>query len=127
MRLSELARSLDLTSIVPPDADVAAADTAVADVADPDVTRGYASDLLSDVLANAPTGGILVTLQVHLNVIAVAGHAGLAAVIFSSGREPDDEVITRAAKEGIVLFASPDDTFDLVGRLFSLGIKGSRA
>ena len=43
---------------------------------DADITRGYASDLLSDVLANAPTGGILVTLQVHLNVIAVASHAG---------------------------------------------------
>ena len=28
-----------------------------------DVTAGYASALLSDVLANAPEGGVLVTLQ----------------------------------------------------------------
>jgi hypothetical protein len=70
---------------------------------------------------------VLVTLQVHLNVIAVAGHAGLAAVIFSSGREPDEDVVAKAAKEGIALFASPDDTFDLAGRLYSLGIRGGRA
>jgi hypothetical protein len=95
--------------------------------AEADITKGYASDLLSDVLANAPAGGVLVTLQVHLNVIAVAGHAGLAAVIFSSGRRPDDEVIARAGEEGIALFVSPDDTFALVGRLYELGIKGSGA
>ena len=61
----------------------------------------YASDLLSDVLAHAPEGGVLITLQVHLNVIAVASHAGLRAVIFSCGRMPDDDIIERAAGEGL--------------------------
>lgn len=95
------------------------------DAADVDITRGYASDLLSDVLANAPTGGILVTLQVHLNVIAVASHAGLRAVIFSCGRRPEDDVIARAADEGLYLFVSSTDTFELVGRLYELGLRGS--
>jgi hypothetical protein len=116
MRLHELAGLLELTELTPSTGD-----------ADPNVTKGYASDLLSDVLANAPAGGVLVTLQVHLNVIAVAGHAGLAAVIFSSGRKPEDEVVTRAAEDGLALFTSPDDTFDLVGRLYALGIEGSTA
>jgi hypothetical protein len=116
MRMQELAELLTLTQLTPSTGEV-----------DPDITKGYASDLLSDVLANAPTGGVLVTLQVHLNVIAVAGHAGLAAVIFSSGRKPEDEVIAKAAEEGLALFTSPDDTFDLVGRLYALGIEGSGA
>jgi hypothetical protein len=116
MRLHELADLLTLTELTPSTSE-----------ADPNITKGYASDLLSDVLANAPAGGLLITLQVHLNVIAVAGHAGLAAVIFSSGRRPDDEVIAKAAEEGIALFTSPDDTFDLVGRLYALGIEGSGA
>ena len=134
MRLSELARSLELTRLTPlPQGDSPAAGgdpTGGAPTGpgrDPDITRGYASDLLSDVLANAPTGGVLITLQVHLNVIAVAGHAGLNAVIFSSGREPENEIIEKAGKEGIALFASPEDTFDLVGRLYSLGIRGTDA
>ncbi len=93
--------------------------------AGPDITRGYASDLLSDVLANAPQGGILVTLQVHLNVIAVASHAGLRAVIFSCGRRPENDVIERAAEEGLVLLGSKADTFELAGRLYQLGLRGS--
>jgi hypothetical protein len=116
MRLHELADLLTLTELTPTTGD-----------ADPNITKGYASDLLSDVLANAPSGGVLVTLQVHLNVIAVAGHAGLAAVIFSSGRRPEEDVVAKAAEEGIALFTSPDDTFDLVGRLYALGIEGGGA
>ncbi len=90
-----------------------------------DVTRGYASDLLSDVLAHAPEGGLLVTLQVHLNVVAVASHAGLPAVVFTSGRAPDDEVVARASDEGLALYATDDDTFEVVGRLYALGLTGS--
>ncbi|MHC4315896.1 MAG: hypothetical protein ACYSW3_25925 [Planctomycetota bacterium] len=37
-----------------------------------EVTGGYASDLLSDVLANGKEGNIWVTLQVHHNIVAVA-------------------------------------------------------
>jgi hypothetical protein len=127
MRLQELAKALELTQLTP----VASAGDQGGGVGDrqddPDVTRGYASDLLSDVLANAPAGGILVTLQVHLNVIAVAGHATLRAVIFACGRRPEADVIAKAADEGLVLFSSTTDTFDLVGRLYQLGIRGSGA
>ena len=94
---------------------------------DADITRGYASDLLSDVLANAPTGGILVTLQVHLNVIAVASHAGLRAVIFSCGRRPEDDVVERSTEEGLSLYASKADTFELAGRLYQMGLRGNAA
>jgi hypothetical protein len=94
---------------------------------DAEVTGGYASDLLSDVLAHAPEGGMLVTLQVHLNVIAVASHAGLRAVVFSCGRMPDDDILQRAAAEGLSLFGSKADTFELVGRLYELGLRGSPA
>jgi len=88
------------------------------------IKGGYASDLLSDVLAHAPPGGVLVTIQVHLNVIAVAVHAELAAVIFSSNRLPDEEVRQRAVAEEIVLYVSPQSTFDIVGGLSRLGIRG---
>lgn len=120
MRLQELAQSLALKELTPA--------LGVTDAeSDLDVTRGYASDLLSDVLAHAPVGGVLVTLQVHLNVIAVASHAGLRAVIFSCARIPDDEIVERAAEEGLSLYATPADTFDVAGRLYQLGIRGSTA
>jgi hypothetical protein len=91
-----------------------------------ELTAGYASDLLSDVLANAPEGGVLVTLQVHLNVVAVASHAELAAVIFSSGRVPDADVIAKAVAEDLHLFTTDADTFEVVGRLWALGVCSGR-
>ncbi len=89
-----------------------------------DVTRGHASDLLSDVLANAPSGGVLVTIQVHMNVVAVALHAGLAAVIFAHGMRPDEAVRRKAVDEGLPLLASMDSTFEVAGRLYALGLRG---
>lgn len=117
MKLAQIVTELGLTELT---GGAAGADEV-------EVTSGYASDLLSDVLAHAPAGGLLVTLQVHLNVVAVAGHAELAAVVFAGGRRPDAEVVAKAAEEGLALYASDEDTFEVVGRLYALGLRGGRA
>ncbi len=117
MKLDEIAATLDLTLLTP--------ETPA--LKETDITSGYASDLLSDVLAHAPEGGLLVTLQVHLNVIAVASHAELTAVVFAGNRRPEPDVVEKAAAEGITLYVSSHGTFDLVGRLYGLGVKGSDA
>ncbi len=117
MRLEDIAKELGFAELTP---DVTAGREA-------EIDRGYASDLLSDVLAHAPEGGLLVTLQVHLNVIAVASHAELAAVVFAGGRKPEDDVVAKAQAEGLALYTSPADTFDIVGRLYALGVKGNHA
>jgi len=117
MNLETIARELGLESLTP---GLTGADEV-------EVAGGYASDLLSDVLANAPEGGVLVTLQVHLNVIAVASHADLGGVIFTSGRRPEPDVIERAIAEELHLYVTPADTFDVVGRLYARGVKGREA
>jgi hypothetical protein len=91
-----------------------------------DLAAAYSSDLLSDVLAHAPHGGVLVTVQVHLNVVAVAVHAELVAVIFAMGRRPDDVVLQKAIDEDIALFASKETAFDVSGRLYGLGLRGTQ-
>ncbi len=92
-----------------------------------DVTSGHVSDMLSDVLAHAPLGGVLVTIQVHINAVAVAVHAGLAAIIFAARREPDEEVRQRSVEENLLLLATDLSSFEIVGRLHALGIKGGEA
>ena len=116
MNLKQIAESLALECLTP---ELAATQAA-------EVSAGYASDLLSDVLANAPRAGVLVTVQVHLNVIAVALHAELAAVIFAHGRRPEDAVRAKAVAEGIALYLSDLPAFELVGRLYDLGLRGRR-
>jgi hypothetical protein len=115
VKLSEIAGRLELEDITPE----------LQLEATVDVSAGHASDLLSDVLANAPAGGILVTIQVHLNVIAVSVHAGVAAVIFASGRVPEESVRARAVEEGIQLYTSKQPTFDVAGQLYTFGLRGS--
>ena len=117
MKLDDIAQELGLDYLTPQLSDTQAVD----------IAAGYSSDLLSDVLVNAPQGGVLVTLQVHLNVVAVAGHAELSAVIFSAGRKPDEAVVAKAVEEDLHLYSSTDDTFETVGRLHALGVKGQRA
>ena len=94
-----------------------------ADKLDREVTGGYASDLLSDVIANSRTGNLWVTLQIHENVVAVASLNDLAAVLIINAREPSEEIRKKAEEEGIIIMLSRQSAFEVVGRLYALGIR----
>jgi hypothetical protein len=91
---------------------------------DGEITGGYASDLLSCVMAGAKAGNIWVTLQAHPNIIAVASLVELSAVVIAEGFAPDPETIRRAQETGIPLLTTAQDTFSVVAALASLGIQG---
>ena len=90
------------------------------------VSGGYASDLLSDVMANSREGDIWVTLQVHPNIIAVATLKELAGIIIVQGKKPDEETIKKAQQEGIPLMVSEFHAFEIIGKLYQMGISGMR-
>ena len=92
---------------------------------DLDVKRGYASDLMSDVLANADTGDLWITLQTHQNVVAVSVMKSLAGVIMVNNREPMEDTLEKAIAEGMPLMVSELPAFELIGRLYQLGISGT--
>jgi predicted transcriptional regulator len=89
-----------------------------------EVKGGYASDLLSDVMANSQEGDIWVTIQGHPNIVAVATLRDLAGIILANGRQPDAETVQRAEEEGIPILCTPLQTYEVVGRLYRLGIHG---
>jgi hypothetical protein len=89
-----------------------------------EIATGFASDVLSEVLARAPQGCLLVTAQSSLNVIAVASYTEIAGIIVTSGYCPAEEVLLRAREEGIAVYTTPAQTFDVVGNLSRLGIQG---
>jgi len=88
------------------------------------VTGGYASDLLSNVMGQATAGNIWVTMQGHQNIVAVASLAGLAAIVIAGGAEPAPETLKKADQEGIVILITSLSAFEVVGRLYQLGIRG---
>jgi hypothetical protein len=85
-------------------------------------TCGYTSDLLSCVMAGAAHQSIWVTLQAHINIVAVASLLELSAIIVTEGAMPDDSTIAKANEEGINLFSTTEQTFSVVGRLWELGL-----
>ena len=89
-----------------------------------EVTGGYMGDLLSDVMANAQKGNIWVTRQAHPNIVAVAVLRMLSAVIIVNNRKPEAETVQKAVKEKLPIMTTELPAFELVGRLYQLGIKG---
>ena len=66
---------------------------------DNEISGGYASDLLSDVLANSNEGNIWITLQIHQNIVAVASMKGLSAIVIVNSRKPEEDTIKKAEEE----------------------------
>ena len=89
---------------------------------DREIQGGYCGDLLSDVMANAPSGCVWLTVQTHLNIVAVAVLHEMAAVVLTGGREPDRETVTKADEEGIPILVWPESAFALAGKIHAAGI-----
>lgn len=90
---------------------------------DREVTGGYVSDLLSDVMGFAKDGSVWVTLQTHKNVMAIASLKELAAVIVVKGLEPEEDAKEVSDEEGVPILGSQEQTFELAGKIYNL-IKG---
>ena len=89
-----------------------------------DITGGYVSDLLSDVMAHSHSGNVWITLQTHSNIVAVATLKELAAIILVNARTPDSDTLMRAQEKHVTLLSSPLPAFELVGSLYELGVRG---
>mgnify|MGYP002974241730 FL=1 len=91
---------------------------------DREVTGGYVSDLLSDVMGFAKDGSVWVTLQTHKNVMAIATLKELAAVVIVKGFEPEEDAKEVSEEEGIPILGSTEQTFELTGRIYNLLSRG---
>ncbi len=85
-----------------------------------EITGGYVSDLLSDVIGNATEGQVWITLQTHQNVIAVASLKDLAAVIIVKGSLPETDTIEKSNVENIPVLVTDMNAFNISGRLFEI-------
>lgn len=111
MKLSKIIKKLDLDVI---------SDSILLDR---EVTGGYVSDMLSDVIANAKKESIWITLQIHLNIIPVASMKEISGIIIVNGRRPNDNVLIKAKEEMVPVLGTDRNAFEIAGKLYQLGIK----
>lgn len=84
------------------------------------VDAAYTSDLLSDVMGNAPDSCVLVTIQAHKNTVAVAVLKDSPAIIICNNRPVPDDMLAAALSERIAVFVSQENQFTVSGTLYKV-------
>ena len=109
MKVQELAERLELK--------------AATRVFERDVTGVYISDMVSDVIAHAKAGDLLVTAQSHANVIAAANLVDTCAVGVTQGKALADDVVKMAEKAEISVFVTDLSRWQVATKLYEAGIR----
>ena len=82
----------------------------------------YCGDLLSWVMAHGREGMAWITVQTHMNVIAVATLHDMACVIIPEGIKVENDVVEKADEEGICILVSALTAYEISGRMHDAGI-----
>lgn len=90
-----------------------------------EITCGYSCDLLSWVMSHGASGMGWITVQTHMNVIAVATLMDMACVIIPEGIAVEQPVIDKAAEEGIALIGSAKTAYELCGLMWQSGVQAN--
>jgi predicted transcriptional regulator len=92
---------------------------------DLDFQEVCAADLMSDVLAFAAPGGVLLTGLSNVQSVITAHVAEVRAVIYVRGKRPDNEAVKLADQKGIPLLSTRLSMFEAAGRLFQNGMRSA--
>jgi len=90
--------------------------------ADEAISSAYISDLLSWVMSHAQSGTAWVTVQAHLNVVAVAALTGCACVIIPENIAVSEETLIAARDKGITMISAPCSSYGAALMLSNFGI-----
>ncbi len=91
---------------------------------DMEIKTAFTADLMSDVLAFATPGSLLITGLANPQVLRTADVTDTAAVILGNGKRPSPEAVQLARVLNIPVLTTKFIVFEVAGRLYSKGITG---
>ncbi|MGD0274810.1 MAG: DRTGG domain-containing protein [Syntrophales bacterium] len=94
------------------------------DQMDMEITTAFGADLMSDVLAFAKSGSLLITGLTNPQVIRTSDVLDIAAILIVRGKKPPLETIRLAEELKIPILATKRILFDTAGKLYAKGIRG---
>ena len=77
---------------------------------DTEITGGYTSDLLSDVMGHIEEGMLWITMQTQ----------DASAVLIVNGTSPDDETLQKGREEAVPLLGTTRSAFEASGMIYRL-------
>ena len=89
---------------------------------DVEVSGVYCGDLLSWVMGRGQPGQAWITVQSHLNVIAVAVLREFSCIILAEEAQFPEEVIERAKNEKLILLSSDLPAYETAIKLYEAGV-----
>lgn len=89
-----------------------------------DIIYGFASDLMSDVLAYANSESLLVTGLNNSQVMRTAEMMDMTTVLFVRGKKPGKEILDLAEENSVTVLATNCTMFKTCGLLVLNGMKG---
>ena len=87
------------------------------------ISSGFVCDLLSWAMAKGKSGMAWVTVQSHLNVIAIAALHDISCVVLPENINMEQSVIDKANEEGINILVSGLSAYEICGILYKNGVK----
>lgn len=112
MRLDQLAECIDAEIIHGQDM-----------LASIEIDQVYGADLMSDVLAFATPGSLLLTGLTNIQIVRTAQMMDLPAVIFVRGKYPQKEAVDLAVSLDMPVLVSHKSMFETCGILFREGLQ----
>ena len=89
-----------------------------------DVETVVASDGMSEILAFARPGALMITGLTNVQSVRTADIANVRAMVYIRGKRPDEKAINLARKNNIPVLATDLGMFDVCGMLRDRGLRG---
>lgn len=107
MKVNELAKALEMEQLTAANGDA-------------EITGVYVCDLLSRVMSGCQAGDAWITVQTHLNVLAVAELNEAACIIIPEGISVDAATVEKAIEKEIAVLTSSMTAYDLCWKMHEL-------
>ena len=92
---------------------------------DQEVSSGFASDLMSDVLAFVNDKTVLITGLTNVHVMRTCEMLDIHCIVFARGKVPSEEVLEEAEELGIVVMTTKHTCYNTCGLMYQAGIRGT--
>lgn len=82
----------------------------------------YIGDLLSWVMGKGQPSSAWITVQAHMNILAVASLREFSCIIIAEGAVVTDEVYAKALEENIAILCTQESIFECAKMCIALGV-----
>lgn len=83
----------------------------------------YIGDLLSIVMSKAKENYVWITIQTHINIMAVAELLDISCIIIVEDMEVEEDTLIKAKELDIPIFKTNESAYQIATKLSNMGIK----